>query len=124
MRPTLALAVTAMLAISAPALAQEAGAPGAVGTGGGMTGSNNGTGFGPNGPYYGPYDNAPGVVYGPPVLDPYGPGIYAPEAPAYGYDYGYGRPLMEGRAAAPERDYADPTPRTVRGDQNGQDQAW
>ncbi len=45
-------AATALMALSAPAFAQEAGAPAAPGVTGSMTGSNPGTGFGPN--IYGP----------------------------------------------------------------------
>jgi hypothetical protein len=99
-----ALALAALLALAAPAVAQEAGAPGATGVGGSLTGSNPGTGFGSD--YYGPRPYA-----GPGPYVEYGPGPY--DEPG----------MIEGRAAAPLGDMADPVPRTVRGDQNGQDLA-
>jgi hypothetical protein len=120
MRPVLTLAAIGLLAASAPALAQEAGAPGASGVGPGMTGSNPPVGgMRPAWTYqYGPY--AQGPVY----YDEYSVGGPAP----YGYDYGYYGPrpytsggLVEGRSAA--EDAAHPVPWTVRGDQNGQDRA-
>ncbi len=40
MRSIFALAMAAGLTLAAPAFAQDAGSPGAVGTGGGLTGSN------------------------------------------------------------------------------------
>ena len=44
MKSLLVLAFAGVLAASAPALAQDPGQPGATGTGGGLTGSNTGTG--------------------------------------------------------------------------------
>ena len=111
MRSILALAAVAGIAFSAPALAQEAGAPGAVGVEGSLTGSNPpGSSVNPRWTYNGPgYDQE-------------NPGFAAPF-------FFRGPGLIEGRAAAedypspPPDDFADPTPRTVRGDQNGQDMA-
>ena len=52
MRTIFALAVAAATVISVPAFAQSVGAPGAVGTGGGLVGSNTpGGGASPNGDY-------------------------------------------------------------------------
>ena len=124
MKPIAALA-TALMALSTPAFAQDAGAPGATGTTGPMTGSNTGTGYAPyygaapNGGYYAPAPNdyRQGYAYGPPVEGPYdGPGPYYGPGPIYGPG------VIEGRAAAPW-DFTGPNPRTVRGDQNGQDRA-
>jgi len=82
------LAATSLLALSAPAFAQNAGAPGATGTGGSLTGSNTGTGFGPS--YGGNWDqNGPG--------------------PNGGYNNGYnGGYMNEGRAAAPDMEPTGP----------------
>jgi hypothetical protein len=92
MRTTLfALAATSLFALSAPALAQEAGAPGAAGVSGSMSGSNPGTsypGYYSDGPMYDRYDRGPG------------PSAEYPDGPRY-RDDGY---MNEGRAAAP--DYA------------------
>ncbi len=77
MKTLLVLAGASLLALSAPALAQNAGAPGATGVGGSMTGSNTGSGS-----YNGP---APDYAY------PDGPG------------YGQRAYPTEGRAAAPDR---------------------
>jgi hypothetical protein len=66
MRMIFALAVVAATAISVPAFAQSVGAPGAVGTGGGLSGSNTpGSGVSPQG-YYDrqSYDRAPGYYGG------------------------------------------------------------
>ena len=107
----IAIITVALVGLSVPAFAQDAGAPGATGTSGPMTGANNGSGYAPyygmpSGGYYGQ-----GYAYGPSVEGPYyGPGAY------------YGPGLVEGRAAAPW-DFPGPNPRTVRGDQNGQDRA-
>jgi hypothetical protein len=80
MRPIAAIAAT-LVALSAPAFAQDAGAPGATGAGGPLVGSNTGSGYAPN--YdYGPYPN--GGYYGPgPNGGYYGPGPSV--------DYGYGQ---------------------------------
>lgn len=106
-----ALALAALLAVSAPALAQEAGAPGATGVAGSLTGSNPGTGFYPNGP--GPN----GGYYGPGPYVEYGPGlrVYDDSGPYYGPG------LLERRAAAPDVDGDDPFPRMAPGDRYGRD---
>jgi hypothetical protein len=44
MKSLVVLAFAGVLAYSVPALAQDAGQPGATGTGGSLTGSNTGTG--------------------------------------------------------------------------------
>ncbi len=98
MRTMLALATVGLLAAGGSALAQEIGAPGAVGVAPGMSGSNP--------PFGGmrSYDYDPGY-YGP----GYGPGYYD----GGGFVYG----LREGRTAA--EDAANPTPGTVRGGRFG-----
>jgi hypothetical protein len=134
MRQILALAATAMLGLSAPALAQSVGAPGATGTGGPLTGSNPpGSGVDPQWTYneYGPGYAREYGDYGPGYAREDGPGDY--DSPN-GYDQppGYlsaprfveNRPYDGDYAQPPLRDGADPTPRTVRGDQNGQDQDY
>lgn len=100
MRPILAIAVTSMLALSAPAFAQSVGSPGAAPGG---SGSNTpGSGVVPN-------SNHPS---GSQSLNTNG-------------DMNNG--MSEGRAAAPDTNTpanaANPAPETVRGDQNGQDSA-
>ena len=128
MRSMLALAATAMIGLSAPALAQQAGAPGAGGASGPLTGHNTpGSSIDPQWTYSdNSWDNG-GEYYGP--RHRYGPSWRDndeyQEGPVYyqGQGYGpYGGPgYNNGRAAG--WDYADHTPGTVRGDQNGQDDA-
>jgi hypothetical protein len=128
MKTIVALAV-ALATSSVPAFAQNAGAPGATGTSGPLTGSNTGTGFAPN-YHYGPYPNG-GYYGGAPGWDGQdaynyeNPGAIDAPAPYYGPSPYYGGPpgMIEGRAAAIDRDHSD-NPRTVRGDQNGQDRNW
>ena len=88
MKTILALTGAALLALSVPALAQNAGAPGAIGTGGSLTGSNPGTGYGANGPLGDRINPGPG------------PTEAYPNSPGNG-GRGY---LDEGRASAPDSD--------------------
>jgi hypothetical protein len=102
LKALLAIAASSMLLLSVPALAQNAGAPGATGTGGSLTGSNTGT-SGPNMPGYrdqrdGYYDN--------------------------GYNNGYnngGRYMNEGRAAAPDYEPTGPDSPPVYGPRHRED---
>ena len=104
MKTILALAATSLIALSAPVFAQNAGAPGATGTGGSLTGSNPGTGFG--------Y----GQNYGDSINPGPGPGYSEyPNRPGnggFGYNSGYGDEggvyMNEGRAAAPDYDEDGP----------------
>ncbi len=127
MKPILALAATAAIALSAPAFAQTGGAPGAIGSTGGLSGSNTpGSGQDSQRVYSDPYannswnngwnnDGQPGSTYsgGSYFYNGYnGPGYYS----AAGV---FERPAMnEGRAAAPDM---SPPPRHVRGAQNPDD---
>ena len=99
MRTIFAIAVTSVLALAAPALAQQAGAPGATGAGGSLTGSN-------------PPGTA-GVTTAPHT------GTRSMNKMNNG--------MSEGRAAAPDANTpgttAEPDPNTVRGGQSGQDNA-
>jgi hypothetical protein len=92
MRATAILTFAAAVALSVPALAQEAGSPGAVGTGNGLTGSNPGTDVQR---HWNGYDSG------------YGTRVYPPGPGPYGYDYDRDYPaedgvIHEGRAAAPD----------------------
>src|ERR1700710_1734360 len=92
------LAAAGLLALSAPAFAQDAGSAGATGTGSGLTGSNTGTGSA--------------------TMNSAGKGMN-------GSNNGNAHGMTEGRAAGSDRsntpqDPANSTPSTVRGDQNGQ----
>jgi hypothetical protein len=94
MKTIYALAAAGLLAFSLPAFAQNAGSAGATGAGSGLTGSNPGTGSA--------------------TSNSAGKGMN-----------GETNGVNEGRAAAPNmtntpQDPANPTPNTVRGDQNGQ----
>ena len=92
MRPIFAFAMAAGLAFSLPAFAQDAGSPGAVGTGGSLTGSNP-------------------------------PGSATTDMKETDGAYRIA-PMVEERAAAPDGTTpSNPTPDTVRGQQNGQDAA-
>lgn len=101
MKTVYALAAAGLLALSVPAVAQNAGAPGASGAGNGLTGSNTGT----------------------------GPATQNTDSNKLGGASGMSDDGMnEGRAAAPNttntpQDPANPNPTTVRGDQNGQSKA-
>jgi len=94
MRPIAAIAA-ALVALSTPAFAQDAGDPGATGAGGPLTGSNPGSGYASNN-YYGPYPNggdyAPGwnggYAYGPNGYNYETPGFV--EGPVYGTGPYYG----------------------------------
>lgn len=99
MRPVLALATLAIMAISAPVFAQSAGAPGATGDTGSLSGSN---------PPGGGVDKSMKAT------------------PSGGMRNGGATKMDEGRAAAPEGpagDKANDAPQGVRGDQSKQDQA-
>jgi len=114
MRTILALTATSLIAIAAPAFAQSAGAPGAVGVGGPLTGSNPGTGYYNYSPGYDPYAYGDGY-YGPQFGYVY-EGGYGPAPAYYGYpEYGYG-PRAWRRPRTPSEEAANPTPETVRGD--------
>jgi hypothetical protein len=129
MKSMLALAATALIGLSVPALAQEAGAPGAGGASGPLTGHNTpGSSVDPQWTYNdNSWDNDNrGEYYGP--RHRFGPPADFDEdnreGPVYyqGQGYGsYGPGYNNGRAAG--LDNADHTPGTVRGDQNGQDDA-
>lgn len=99
MKTTLILAAAAMMAISAPALAQSNGSPGASTAG---SGSNTpGSGVEPNTPH-----NANGAMMKNDGMKTNG--------------------MSEGRAATTTNtpgNSANTTPKTVQGDQKGQDQA-
>ena len=99
MKSLLALTAAGLLALSAPAFAQSAGSPGATGATNGLTGSDTGT----------------------------GPATMNNDSNKMGG--GAAGTMNEGRATAPDQmtntpqDPANNTPKTVRGDQNGQDMA-
>lgn len=97
-----AILFAALLTVSAPALAQEAGDPGATGVGGSLTGSNPGSGYYRNDYYRRDYAPGPYVVEGPGSYD--GPGVYVGPGPFYGPGPYYGPRPFEGRAAAPNDD--------------------
>jgi hypothetical protein len=101
MKNVFILAAAGLLALSAPAFAQNAGSAGATGTGTGLTGSNPGTGSA--------------------TMNSAGKGMNGGANGMNGENNG----MNEGRAAAPNKtntpqDPANPAPSTVRGDQNGQ----
>jgi hypothetical protein len=84
------VAASALMALSVPASAQQAGAPGAVGVSGSLIGSNPGSGFVENGPPGGRFNPGPGPsrVYSGNVA---APGNWAPR-PYWGGPYDW-RPL-------------------------------
>jgi hypothetical protein len=96
---TIAMIAAGLLVASTPAFAQDAGAPGATGVGGPLTGSNTGTGY-PPGAYNSPYGYGYGYNNG--WNDGYRNEPYNYETP--GVVVG---PMIEGRAAAPDYDYYD-----------------
>jgi len=98
MRAIYALALTAAMAVGTPAFAQQAGAPGAAGTGNGLTGSNP---PGSSGTDKMKGTEAPMVEQRATAPDAASPGDATPKMASPG----------------------DVTPNTVRGEQNGQPEA-
>ena len=96
MKSAIALAAAGLIALSVPALAQNAGAPGATGTGTGLSGSNTGTSPAPANNM----DRTTGA----------------------GGGMNEGRAASPDMSNTPG-DKAKPVPSTVRGDQNGQGMA-
>jgi hypothetical protein len=101
MKSLLTLAAVGLLALSAPAFAQDAGSPGASGVGGGMSGSNTGSRPATN-------NNDSNKLGG--------------TGPASGA-VGEGRATSTDTMTNTPGDPANPAPDTVRGDQNRQDMA-
>jgi len=96
MKSAIALAAAGLIALSMPAFAQNAGSPGATGTGTGLSGSNPGT----------------------------SPGASNTDANRMGTSGANGG-MNEGRATSPDMtntpgNKSNDAPTTVRGDQNGQ----